>query len=72
MRLRLLTFITASLLFTAANAQFLNRNTLPAFSSSWGAKVGFAANATYVTDAFINGHELTEYTQDTQVGNPCF
>ena len=69
MRLRLLTFITASLLFTAANAQFLNRNTLPAFSSSWGAKVGFAANATYVTDAYLNGHELTDYTQDTQVGN---
>lgn len=69
MRLRLLTFITASLLFTAAHAQFLNRNTLPAFSSSWGAKVGFAANATYVTNAFLNGRELTEYTQDTQVGN---
>ena len=30
--------------------------------------MGFAANATYVTDAYINGHELTEYTQDTQVG----
>lgn len=69
MKLRLLTFITASILFTTAHAQFLSRNTLPAFSSSWGAKVGFAANATYVTDAFMNGHKLTEYTQDTQVGN---
>lgn len=69
MRLRTLTFITVTLLFQAAHAQFLNRNTLPAFSSSWGAKVGFSATASYVTDAYVNGHELTEYTQDTQVGN---
>lgn len=69
MKQRLLTLITALFLFTAGHAQFLNRNTLPAFSSSWGAKVGFAANATYVTDAYMNGHQLTEYSQDTQVGN---
>lgn len=69
MKLRLLTLTTAMFMFTAAHAQFLNRNMLPAFSTSWGVKVGFAANATYVTDAFMNGHELTEYTQDTQVGN---
>lgn len=69
MKPRLLTLTTVLFLFTTAHAQFLNRNSLPAFSSSWGAKVGFAANATYVTDAFMNGHKLTEYTQDTQVGN---
>ena len=68
MKLRILTFLTALLLLQAAHAQ-LSRSALPAFSSSWGAKVGFAANATYVTDAFLNGHQLTEYTQDTQVGN---
>ena len=68
MKLRILTFTTALLLLQAAHAQ-LSRSALPAFSSSWGAKVGFAANATYVTDAFLNGHQLTEYTQDTQVGN---
>lgn len=68
MKLRLLTLLSVSFLFTAAHAQVLSRSTLPAFSTSWGAKVGFAANATYVTDAYINGHELTEYTQDTQVG----
>lgn len=69
MKLRTLTLIAASLLATTAQAQFLSRASLPAFYSSWGAKVGFAATATYVTDAFINGHELTEYSQDTPVGN---
>ncbi len=69
MKLRTLTLLTALLLFQTAQAQFLSRSSLPAFSSSWGAKVGFAANATYVTDAYLKGHELTEYTQDTQVGN---
>jgi hypothetical protein len=69
MKLRSLTLITALFLFNAVFAQNPNRSALPAFSSSWGAKVGFAANASYVTDAFINGHELTECTQDTQVGN---
>ena len=69
MKLRALTLLTALLLFQTAQAQFLSRSSLPAFSSSWGAKVGFAANATYVTDAYLKGHELTEYTQDTQVGN---
>lgn len=67
--MRALTLLTALLLFQTAQAQFLSRSSLPAFSSSWGAKVGFAANATYVTDAYLKGHELTEYTQDTQVGN---
>lgn len=69
MKLRSLIITAVFLMATTAQAQFLSRSSLPAFSSSWGAKVGFAASATYVTDAFINGHELTEYTQDTQVGN---
>ena len=38
-------------------------------SLNWGARIGFAATGTYITDAFIDGHKLTEYTQDTQVGN---
>lgn len=36
---------------------------------TWGAKVGFAATGSYLTNAVIDGHKLTEYTQDTQVGN---
>ena len=40
---------------------------LPLFT--WGARVGFAATGTYVTDVFIDDHQLTEYTQDTQIGN---
>ena len=40
---------------------------LPFFT--WGARVGFAATGTYVTDVFIDDHKLTEYTQDTQVSN---
>ncbi|MBO7110862.1 MAG: hypothetical protein J6W18_02815 [Bacteroidaceae bacterium] len=69
MRLRRLTFIALLLLATAGRAQILNRSSLPAFSANWGAKVGFSATASYVTDAYMNGHELTEYTQDTQIGN---
>lgn len=68
MRLRVL--ILSMVLLPAITAQAIGpRNALPSFSSNWGARVGFAATATYVTDAFIDGHELTEYTQDTQVGN---
>lgn len=40
---------------------------LPLFT--WGARVGFAATGTYVTDVFIDDHQLSEYTQDTQIGN---
>ena len=36
---------------------------------TWGARVGFAATGTYVTDVFFDGHQLDEYTQDTQIGN---
>ena len=69
MRLRRLTFITLLLLATTARAQMLSRSALPAFSTNWGAKVGFSATASYVTDAYMFGHELTDYTQDTQIGN---
>ena len=69
MRRRLLT-ITAVLFFAmSAQAQTSSRSALPAFSSDWGAKIGFAATASYLTEAYVNGHKLTEYTQDTQVGN---
>lgn len=69
MRLRALTTFTALLLATSAHAQIWSRSSLPAFSTNWGAKIGFSATATYVYDAFIDGHKLTEYRQDTQVGN---
>ena len=69
MKLRSLILLTVLFLSPAAQAQFLSRNSLPAFSSSWVVKVGFAANASYITDASYNGHKLTEYNQDTQVGN---
>lgn len=36
---------------------------------NWGARIGFAATGTYVTQARIDGHKLTDYNQDTQVGN---
>lgn len=68
MRLRVLTLFTVLLPVIAVQAKG-PRSALPSFSSNWGARVGFAATATYITDAFIDGHELTEYTQDTQVGN---
>ncbi len=67
MKPRALTFL---LLITAITVQAQDyRSALPAFSTNWGAKVGFAATATYVTDATFDGHSLEEYTQDTQIGN---
>lgn len=36
---------------------------------NWGLKVGFAATGTYLTEAVIDGHKLSDYKQDTQVGN---
>lgn len=69
MKPRQLTFIMILLLATTAQAQILSRKSLPPFSANFGAKVGFSATASYVTDAFMFGHELPEYTQDTQVGN---
>lgn len=38
---------------------------------TWGAKIGFNATGTYITEAVIDGKELPNYEQDTQVGNFC-
>lgn len=70
MRLRVLTLLLAALLPSMAQAQLMDRLSLPSFPRvNMGLKVGFAATGTYVTDAYIDGHELSEYTMDTQVGN---
>jgi len=69
MKLRTLTIVAVLFCSTVAHPQILSRSSLPAFSSNWGVRAGFAASATYVTDAYINGHELSEYRQDTPVGN---
>jgi hypothetical protein len=69
MKLRALTLTAVILVAVSGRAQNSDRNALPAFSSNWGAKIGFAATASYITDANIDGHQLTEYIQDTQVGN---
>ena len=69
MKLRTLTTIVMLSIVLSNQAQILSRDTMPAFSTNWGAKVGFAATASYVTNAVIDGHKLSEYTQDTQVGN---
>ena len=44
-----------------------NDNVIPSFG--WGARIGFAATSTYLTDIIVDGHSLSDYTQDTQVGN---
>ncbi len=36
---------------------------------SWGGKLGFTSCSTYLTNASVNGKELEEYSQDTQLGN---
>lgn len=69
MKLRALSLIIAVCLPVTVLQAKGPRSSLPAFSSNWGARLGFAATATYINDAFIDEHELTEYTQDTQVGN---
>ena len=51
------------------HAQNTGKEDIPVPFITWGARFGFAATGTYITDAFIDGHTLTEYTQDTQVGN---
>lgn len=40
-----------------------------ASSFEWGCKIGFAATGTNLSDAYIDGKRITEYTQDTQVGH---
>lgn len=69
MRLRVLTLLLAALLPSMAQAQLMEKFSLNFPRVNMGLKVGFAATGTYVTDAFIDGHELSEYTMDTQVGN---
>ena len=65
-----MTLLLAALLPSMAQAQLMDRLSLPSFPRvNMGLKVGFAATGTYVTDAYIDGHELSEYTMDTQVGN---
>lgn len=54
---------------TTLHAEKPEREDIPVPFITWGVRLGFAATGTYVTDAFIDGHQLTEYTQDTQVGN---
>ena len=53
----------------ALHAEKTDRNIPPVKTLTWGARIGFAATGTYLSDAFMNGHEYTEYLQDTQVGN---
>lgn len=54
---------------TTLHAQEPVKDEIPVPFITWGVRLGFAATGTYITDAFIDGHALTEYTQDTQVGN---
>ena len=53
----------------ALHAEKKDRNEPPVQTLTWGARIGFAATGTYLHDASIDGHEYTEYIQDTQVGN---
>ena len=56
-------------LFALLPATFACGQELTPQRFNWGVRVGFAATGTYVTNAFIDGHKLTDYNQDTQVGN---
>lgn len=38
---------------------------------TWGARIGFNATGTYISQAVLDGKDLTNYEQDTQVGNFC-
>ena len=60
-----------ALLFSAKAllAQNLNDQNVQIPTITWGARIGFAATGSYLTDINIEGHTFTEYTQDTQVGN---
>lgn len=64
-----LTLFAALLPFLALNAKEPDKNESDMPSFTWGARIGFAASGTYVTNALVDGHKLTDYTQDTQVGN---
>ena len=69
MRRYVFTILTALLAFTAVHAQDTNSADSPVPFFTWGARIGFAATGTYLTEPTIDGHRIAEYTQDTQVGN---
>ena len=69
MRTPVMILLAALLTPVVARAEKTDRNTPPVQTLTWGARIGFAATGTYLSDAFMDGHEYTEYTQDTQVGN---
>ena len=64
-----LTLLAMLLPVLAINAKEPDKKESDMPSFTWGARIGFAASGTYVTNALIDGHKLTDYTQDTQVGN---
>ncbi len=53
------------LAFTGLNAQMADNGSIP---FSWGARVGFVATQTFLGDAYIDGHKIEDYSQDTPVG----
>lgn len=54
------------LAFALLNAQNTVNSSIP---FSWGARIGFAATQTYLLDAYMDGHKIEDYSQDTPVGN---
>lgn len=64
-----LTLLAALLTLTAAHAEKPYPGDEPPPLFTWGARIGFAATGTYLTDTRIDGHKISDYTQDTQVGN---
>jgi len=52
--------------FTCLNAQKADNGSIP---FSWGARIGFAATQTYLSDAYVDGHKVDDFSQDTPVGN---
>ena len=50
-------------------SQESGKSRFPSYNFNWGVRIGFAATGTYLTKSVIDGHKLSDYTQDTQVGN---
>ncbi len=69
MRRYALTMLVLGLCPMALSAIAPEQNKTASTSFTWGGRIGFAATGTYLKDAYIDGHKITEYTQDTQVGN---
>lgn len=70
MKLSVFAFLCAVLVpVLTTQAQERSDNSSPESRFNWGARIGFAATGTYVSGAYIENHKLSEYTQDTQVGN---